>query len=255
MGPDEALGIIRHAAQWFEPGTDGVSPIVDAVGDAEIVLIGEASDGTDEFYRIRADITAALIQQKQFNIVAAEADWPDAYRVNRWVRHVSDDVDATAALADFTRFPRWMWRNEAVVEFATRLRGYNADRRFGERVGFYGLDLYSLHTSIEAVLAYLAKVDPDGAQRARQRYACFDHFQEDSQAYGYAANVGLTRPCEDDVIRQLIELRSRAAKYANRDGRVAADEFFFAERTPSGQERRGVISRHVRRPCRVVEFA
>jgi erythromycin esterase-like protein len=229
MGLDETLDVIRQAARWFEPGIDGVAPIIEAIGDAEVVLIGEASHGTDEFYRIRADITAALIQQKGFNIVAAEADWPDAYRLNRWVRHMSDDPDATTALSDFTRFPRWMWRNDVVADFATWLHRFNGDRPLAKRVGFYGLDLYSLHSSMEAVLEYLAKVDPDGARRARQRYACFDHFQEDSQAYGYAATVGLSQSCEDDVIKQLIELRQRAAEYASRDGRVAADEYFFAE--------------------------
>ena len=229
MAGDSAVDIVRHAALWFEHGRGGVDPLVEAVGDASIVLIGEASHGTHEFYRIRADLTEALIQQKGFNLVAVEADWPDAYRVNRWVRHMSDDKDAAAALGDFTRFPRWMWRNEVVLDFATWLREHNRPLAPRERVGFYGMDLYSLHTSIEAVLAYLAKVDPDGARRARARYACFEHFAEDSQAYGYAATVGLSRSCEDDVIAQLMDLRKRAADYASRDGRVAEDEFFFAE--------------------------
>jgi erythromycin esterase-like protein len=229
MRPDETLDIIRHSARWFEGGLEGVSPIVEAIGDARVVLIGEASHGTDEFYRFRADITTALIEQKGFNLVAVEADWPDAYRVNRWVRHESDDADAETALGDFTRFPRWMWRNDAVVEFISSLRRRNGDRRADARVGFYGLDLYSLHTSMEAVLAYLAKVDPDGARRARQRYACFDHFPQDSQAYGYAATVGLSRSCEDEVVSQLSELRRRAAEYSSRDGRIAADDYFFAE--------------------------
>jgi erythromycin esterase-like protein len=229
MTPAETLHIVQDAARWVEPGRDGVAPIVEAIGDARLVLIGEASHGTDEFYRLRADITAALIEQKGFTVVAAEADWPDAYRVNRWVRHLSRDTDAETALGDFTRFPRWMWRNDAVVEFITWLHDYNRGRPPAERAGFYGLDLYSLHASIEAVLEYLAKVDPEGAARARQRYACFDHFQQDTQAYGYAATVGLSRSCEDDVVRQLIDLRTRAADYASRDGRVAADEYFFAE--------------------------
>lgn len=229
MARDPAAEIVRHAALWFEPGRNGLDPILESVGDAEVVLIGEASHGTHEFYRIRADLTEALLEQKGFNIVAVEADWPDAYRVNRWVRHMSDDGSATDALGDFTRFPRWMWRNDVVVEFSTWLREFNRSRPAAERAGFYGLDLYSLHTSIEAVLAYLAKVDPDGARRARQRYACFEHFAQDSQAYGYAATVGLSRSCEDDVVAQLVDLRRRAAEYASRDGRVAEDDFFFAE--------------------------
>jgi len=225
----EAVEAIRHAAQWFDCGRDGVHPIVDAIGDADVVLIGEATHGTHEFYRVRADITETLIEQKGFNLVAVEADWPDAYRANRWVRGASNDPDATAALGDFTRFPRWMWRNDVVVDFLTWLHEHNQHRDPSARVGFYGLDLYSLHTSIAAVLGYLAKVDPEAAGRARHRYACFEHFAEDSQAYGYATAVGLSRSCEDDVVAQLIELRRRAAEYANRDGRVAQDEFFFAE--------------------------
>jgi erythromycin esterase-like protein len=123
-----------------------------------------------------------------------------------------------------------MWRNTDVVEFVSWLKSYNdslpADK---PKVGFYGLDLYSLHASIEAVLNYLEKVDPEAAKRARFRYSCFEHFAEDTQAYGYAATFGLTESCEDEVLKQLVELRRKAADYASRDGRVARDEFFFAE--------------------------
>jgi erythromycin esterase-like protein len=224
-----ALDTLRHAAMWFEAETDGFDPLVESIGDARLVLIGEASHGTHEFYRIRAELTKALISRKGFNVVAVEADWPDAYRVNRWVRHASDDRDAEAALTDFTRFPRWMWRNRDVVEFLTWLHAHNESKTAASRTGFYGLDLYSLHTSIEAVLTYLRKVDPAAAERARYRYGCFEDFGEDTQAYGYAASAGLSASCEDDVIAQLLELRRRAAEYASRDGRIAADEYFFAE--------------------------
>lgn len=226
---DTALDVIRRTAIWFEPSPDGFGPLLDAIGDAHVVLAGEASHGTHEFYNARAQITKALIDKKGFNLVAVEADWPDAYRANRWVRGESDDLDAAAALADFTRFPRWMWRNQDVVDFLTWLRGENEGRSASARVGFYGLDLYSLHTSMEAVLTYLRNVDPDGARRAQYRYRCFEEFGEDTQSYGYAASFGLSRSCEDDVVSQLVELRRRAVEYANRDGRVAADEYFFAE--------------------------
>ena len=229
MPPDPAVDAVRTAALWFDESGDGVLPILSSIGTPRIVLIGEASHGTDEFYRIRAELTKALISRHGFNIVAVEADWPDAYRANRWVRHRSDDSDAVAALGDFSRFPRWMWRNDVVVEFLTWLHAYNGSHQPDRQAGFYGLDLYSLHTSIEAVLGYLEKVDPDGARRARTRYACFDHFAEDSQAYGYAATLGLSRSCEDDVVAQLLDLRRRGADYASRDGRVAEDEYFFAE--------------------------
>jgi erythromycin esterase-like protein len=226
---DPARDIVRNAALWFEPEADGLDIVVDRLGDARLVLIGEATHGTEEFYRSRAQITEALIQKKGFNIVAVEADWPDAYRVNRYVRDRSADDSAEEALEDFQRFPRWMWRNRDVVRFAEWLREFNETRHATEQCGFYGLDLYSLHSSMNAVLQYLAKVDPAAAERARLRYRCFEGFGEDAQGYGYAATLGVTRPCEDDAVAQLVELRRRAAEYASRDGMVAADEQFMAE--------------------------
>jgi erythromycin esterase-like protein len=223
------LDTIRHHAHWFVPDPRGFVPLVERASGVTAVLIGEASHGTHEFYAARAALTKALIQEHGFNIVAVEADWPDAYRANRWVRHATTESDADSALGDFNRFPRWMWRNDDVVEFLTWLRGWNGGRELRDRVGFYGLDLYSLHASIEAVLRYLRTVDPGAAQRARHRYACFEDFAENSQAYGYAASIGLSPSCEDQVVAQLIELRRRAADYASRDGRIAADDFFFAE--------------------------
>jgi erythromycin esterase-like protein len=171
-----------------------------------------------------------LIEEKGFTAVAVEADWPDAYRVNRYVRGASNDSDSEEALSGFRRFPTWMWRNADVLDFVGWLRERNdAFSPGATKAGFYGLDLYSLHASIEAVLNYLHKVDPDAARRARYRYSCFDHFGEDTQAYGYAASFGLAESCEDEALGQLIELQQRAAAYASRDGRVADDEFFFAE--------------------------
>ncbi len=197
--------------------------------DVSLVLIGEATHGTLEFYRIRADLTRALIRQRGFNVVAVEADWPDAYRANQWVRLFGTDNTAEEALADFTRFPRWMWRNREVVRFLRWLRSENAERRPDARAGFYGLDLYSLHRSIARVIEYLDKVDPNAAKRARQGYACFDAFGEDVQRYGYTASLNIERSCEDEVVEQLVDLRRRAAEYARRDGRIAADEYFVAE--------------------------
>ena len=226
---DDELEIVRHEALWFESSADGLAPLVDAIGDARLVLIGEATHGTHEFYRTRAELTKALIARRQFNVVAVEADRPDAYRVNRWVRHESRDTSAEMALGDFTRFPRWMWRNRDVVTFLQWLRTYNEPTAAAARVGFYGLDLYSLHASIDAVLKYLGTIDPAAAGRARYRYECFEDFGEDPQAYGYAATIGLSHSCEDDVVAQLLELRRQAADYASRDGRVATDDYFFAE--------------------------
>lgn len=201
------------------------------VGDAQVVLLGEASHGTHDFYRVRAEITKRLIREAGFQAVAVEADWPDAYRVNRYVRGRSKDAEAIEALGGFLRFPQWMWRNADVLDFVGWLREHNeAIGADAARVGFYGLDLYSLHASMAAVLGYLRLVDPDAADRAARRYACFDHFGTDPQAYGYAATLGLAPSCEREVIGQLVELRAAAAEYARRDGRVAPDDLFFAER-------------------------
>jgi erythromycin esterase-like protein len=218
-------------------------PLLERVGEARFVLLGEASHGTHEFYRARAQITKRLIQEKGFTAVAVEADWPDTYRVNRYVRGLSDDAESVDALANFKRFPTWMWRNADVLDFVGWLRAYNDALAQGKgatpplptqwqgttQVGFYGLDLYSLNTSIAAVLGYLDKIDPEAAQRARYRYGCFEHFGEDTQAYGYAASFGVSASCEQEVVSQLVELQRRAAEYAGRDGRVASDEFFYAE--------------------------
>jgi erythromycin esterase-like protein len=184
-----------------------IEKLLDAIGaDARLVLLGEASHGTHEFYRIRGELTQALIRERGFTHVAVEADWPDAYRANRWVRGVSDERGPEAALADFTRFPRWMWRNTELVAFLRWLRAHNAARREEERCGFYGLDLYSLHRSIEHVLAYLDKVDPDAAARARERYSCLEAFDEDPQAYGWASTLGMSKSCEDEVTAQLLDM-------------------------------------------------
>jgi erythromycin esterase-like protein len=224
-----AVAAVNAEARPLSGGAFDYDPLVEFAGEKSRVLLGEASHGTHDFYRERAEITKRLIKEKGFTAVAVEADWPDAYRVNRYVRGESKDADAAEALAGFRRFPTWMWRNADVLDFVGWLRAYNEPLPAASRVGFYGLDLYSLNASIDAVLHYLEKVDPDAAGRARYRYACFDQFGEDTQAYGYAATYGLAPKCEDDVVRQLVEMRRRAAEYANRDGRIARDEYFFAE--------------------------
>jgi erythromycin esterase-like protein len=229
MMADSIVDMLRHEALWFEPTADGLHPLIDAIGDARVVLLGEATHGTHEFYRTRAEITKRLIANHGFTILAVEADWPDAYRVNRWVRGASEEAGPEAALADFTRFPRWMWRNTDIVALARWMREHNATRPVDDRAGFYGLDLYSLHRSIDAVLGYLKKVDPEAAKRARYRYGCFEMFGEDAQAYGYASSFGLSKTCEDEVTAELVDIRRQALEYASRDGRIAADEYFFAE--------------------------
>lgn len=201
MGQDRdlsasAVDALREVALPLGGSAKDFDPLLAAIGDARLVLIGEASHGTHDFYRVRAEITKLLLAERSFGAVAIEGDWPDAWRVNRYVRGVGGDPDASEALAGFRRFPTWMWRNADVLDFVGWLRAYNEGK--GEAAaGFYGLDLYSLHASMEAVLEYLGKVDPAAARRARGRYACFDHFGEDVQAYGYTTSFGLTEPCDD----------------------------------------------------------
>jgi erythromycin esterase-like protein/predicted phosphoribosyltransferase len=213
----------------------GIPPretLEELIGDARIVLIGESSHGTREFYEARAAITKWLIEEKGFCAVAAEADWPDAYRVNRYVRGLGEDKSADEALRGFERFPAWMWRNTVVRDFVDWLRARNRlHESNGQRqAGFYGLDLYSLHRSMHEVVAYLDKVDPKAAARARARYACFDHASaDDGQAYGFAAAFGAGPSCEGQAIEQLVELHRNALAYARRDGLLAEDELFYAQ--------------------------
>jgi erythromycin esterase-like protein len=221
---------VRENAHRLIGAAQDYDPVMDLIGNARFVLIGEASHGTHEFYHERAQITQRLIKEKGFTAVAVEADWPDAYRVNRYVRGASDDAFAVEALSDFKRFPTWMWRNTDVVEFLEWVHEHNeALPPRGTKTGFYGLDLYSLRASMDAVLRYLEKVDPEAAKVARTRYACFDQFGDDTQNYGFAAGLGLAKSCEDDVVAQLVELQRRATEYARRDGGLAEDELFYAE--------------------------
>ena len=223
-----------------ERGPQTVRPLTGVVGDydpllerataARFVLIGDASHGTHEFYGERAEMTKRLISEQGFTAVAVEADWPDAYRVNRFVRGESDDESVEQALSDFKRFPVWMWRNTVVAEFVSWLRAWNDALPEGApKVGFYGLDLYSLHTSIDAVIVYLDGVDPDAARRARERYACFDQFGRDPQIYAYEAGISGAEPCEQQVVQQLVELRTQAAARAERGRGVDRDARFYAE--------------------------
>jgi erythromycin esterase-like protein len=223
-------GELREVTQPLTGCATDYDSLLELIGDARFVLLGEASHGTHEFYFERAEITKRLISEKGFTVVAIEADWPDAYRAHRYARSMSNDASAEEALSGFRRFPTWMWRNTVVVEFVEWLRDFN--QHLGPKqsaAGFYGMDLYSLHASIDAVLNYLEKVDPDAARRARRRYACFEHFTREPQEYGYAAAAGIIEPCEDEAVAQLVELQRKATEFLGRDGHRADEEFFFAE--------------------------
>lgn len=215
-------------AQPLSGAADDYDELLERIGEAGVVLIGEASHGTHEFYRERALITRRLIEEKGFCAVAVEADWPDAYRVNRHVRGAPDDGDAEEALRGFRRFPTWMWRNAEVLDFVGWLRDHNEHAGPNGGAGFYGLDLYSLYTSISEVIRYLVRVDPAGAARARERYACLEQFGHE-QAYGRMATLGVTESCRRAAVAQLSELQRRADAYLRRDGHAAEDEQFHAE--------------------------
>jgi erythromycin esterase-like protein len=203
--------------------------LLDLIGDARIVLLGEASHGTHDFYRHRAIITRRLITERGATAVAVEGDWPDAYRVDRFVRGDSNDPDAQVALAGFRRFPSWMWRNADILDFVGWLRIHNDGRQEAARTGFYGLDLYSLGASMEAVIRYLDTEDPVAADRARRRYECLQPYAGTSAEYGQAVLLGVSPSCRRQVIAQLVELRRHSADYLRRDGRAREDAYFTAE--------------------------
>lgn len=206
-----------------------VDAVITESRDASIVLLGEATHGTHDFYAMRARISQALIEQLGFAAVAIEGDWPDAYRVNRFVQGSDGAVDAMDALAGFERFPTWMWRNTAVADFIRWLHDRNGGLSAPERrAGFYGLDLYSLNASMRAVIDYLGERDPEAARAARRSYACFEQFGHDTDTYAWAASRLGEDTCEAAVTRELLTLRNRRADFLRRDGPVESDEYFYA---------------------------
>lgn len=207
-------------------GDADLDHLAELVAHKRIVMLGEATHGTHEFYAMRAALTQRLIRDHGFTAVAIEGDWPDALRADRYVRGHGDDEDAASALGAFERFPRWMWRNHDVTSFIEWLHGENACRAHPARVGFYGLDLYSMHASMRAVIAYLEDNDHEAAARARSRYACFDHIGLDPQSYGMQAHFGIGPACEREVIAQLVDMQLR--KLARSGRSPVGDAWFHA---------------------------
>ena len=196
--------------------------LMNRIGDARLVLIGEASHGTSEFYQMRDRITRELIDKKGFTFVAIEGDWPDVARIDHYVRHLEFPPSEWTA---FARFPRWMWRNAEVRSFVDWLRARNADRTPAQRTAFYGLDLYSLYTSITEVLRYLDRVDPESAEVARHRYGCLTPWQHDPVAYGQATLSATYKSCEKDVILMLRDINKKQNLYMSSDGERYNDVF------------------------------
>jgi erythromycin esterase len=202
-----------------------LDPLLERVGAARYVLLGEASHGTAEYYRWRSQLSQRLICEKGFSLIAVEGDWPDCYRVNRYIRGLPNSgADVREVLEAFARWPTWMWANEEIVELSEWLHRHNSGLPEEKKVGFYGLDVYSLWESLYAVLGYLRKADPSALPVARRAFACFEPYGEDVQEYARATALVPTS-CEDEVVALLEGLRSKEPRY-RADGR---DEFFAAE--------------------------
>lgn len=214
--------IAKSAASFLSPQTADYGPLLERIGDARVVLIGEASHGTSEFYSMRAAITKQLIEDKGFNVVAIEGDWPDAARIDHYVRHRRVPRSEWTA---FARFPTWMWRNKETSAFIDWLHERNKSQPYEARTAFHGLDLYSLYTSVRAVIGYLEERDEDLAELARQRYGCLSPWEADPAAYGHAALTGSFKKCEQDVAHMLVELLNNRQALFREDG----EQFFDAE--------------------------
>lgn len=215
-GEEALIRNLADAAESF-PSIEAadLGPLMNRIGSARIVLLGESTHGSSEFYRMRERITRELIVRKGFRFVAIEADWPDAARVDHYVRHFQYPPSEWTA---FARFPTWMWRNTEVRDFVSWLRKHNGTVEKNARVAFHGLDLYSLYDSIRSVLNYLDEVDPQSARVARERYGCLTPWQHDPATYGHAALNGSYPTCEPDVVRALSDLQAKRRAYAEHDG-------------------------------------
>jgi erythromycin esterase-like protein len=230
------IKLITESAYPLDETGDDYQPLLKLVGDATLLLLGESTHGTHEFYKERAEITKLLIKNKGFNVIAIEGDWPDAYRVNRYINRMYDhrplDNDAVDALSGFQRFPSWMWVNADVVDFVGWLRSHNDSQR-QERanlVSFFGLDLYSMFNSAHDVIHYLERIDSSAAIRARARFSCLEQYGHDSQKYAYNTGLGLSPSCEIPVALELSDLLRSANDYRNHNGGSRAiEEFFNAE--------------------------
>lgn len=227
-GYQHLIQLLNTTVEPFTASENNYASLLERIGDKRFVLIGEATHGTAEFYQTRIELTQRLIQEKGFMAVAIEADWPDAYTIHHYVQGKGKKENYLDALADFHRFPTWMWRNATIPPFIRWLRDYNDYLPLVEKRGFYGLDLYSLNASMQAVITYLLARDPAAAEEAKKHYACFDHHSTDPQTYGYLAHVGLKKSCVNDAIAVLIDLQHHAFDYISQQGITASDDYFFA---------------------------
>ncbi|GHA43727.1 hypothetical protein GCM10007103_26130 [Salinimicrobium marinum] len=189
-----------------------LDPLVDRIGDSKYVLLGEATHGTHEYYTWRAEISRRLIQEKGFSFVAVEGDWPDCYMINRWVKDLPNSGSSIReVLQKFKRWPTWMWANWEVAAFAEWMKKYNSQLEPDKKIGFYGLDVYSLWESLENIVKYLEKEDPETAALAKQAADCFEPYRKnDSYVSAYR---GMDQHCREEVVQLLREVRGNVKKY------------------------------------------
>lgn len=206
----------KNSAEYIRPleNPDDLDPLLERIGDSRYVLLGEATHGTHEYYTWRAEISKRLIKEKGFSFIAVEGDWPDCFKINRWIKgHPGTEGPIKDVLASFKRWPTWMWGNWEIAAFAEWLRQYNESLEDKQKIGFYGLDVYSLWESMETIVKYLEKEDPETANLARQAADCFEPYRKnDSYVTAYR---GLSQKCRNEVTALLSEVRQRVQQYEN----------------------------------------
>jgi len=222
------INTIRNTAYPLSNDPKSYYPLLDRIADAHFVLLGEATHGTSQFYTARAQITSLLIKEKRFNVIAIEADFPEVQPINQFLKSNQIRNSAAESLDGFRRFPVWMWKNKEMLSFIEQLKSINLQKSPESKVAFYGLDLYSMYLSIEAVISYLDKVDPDAAAMARKRYACFYRYGNDDDSYGQAMNY-VKENCQKQVIEQLLELQKKRNEYLQKNNLQGNEELFYAE--------------------------
>ncbi|MFP4064985.1 MAG: erythromycin esterase family protein [Bacteroidales bacterium] len=191
----------------------GLEPLLEKIGDARIVLLGEASHGTHEYYLWRSRITQRLVKEKGFKIIGVEGDWPDCYQINRYIRHYADSrPSAVEVLKEFDRWPSWMWANWEIAALMEWLKKYNSEKPFNQQTGFYGLDVYSLWESLEAIIEYVRKHDPDATAAAVEALQCFEPYQREGSTYASAARF-VPDSCKKEVLDVLRKIRMRVPMY------------------------------------------
>ncbi len=218
---------IRKSTVLLKKEHENFDSVIDLVGNSRFVLLGEATHGSKEFYQIRAAISRRLIKEKGFTAIAVEADFPDTYRINQFIKGSGSDTQATDSLGEFKRFPRWMWRNTEIVKFVDFLRKYNSELPLEQRIGFYGLDLYSMYSSIHAVVSYLNNVDHEAANKAKRRYECFEQYGKEEDSYGIAMSY-INKSCQQAAVTQLKELYNDKFQMLNKNP-MEKEELFFAQ--------------------------